>query len=687
MFSNFISFFILVCCLLFFKPSFSQNGLAVSEVLKNDTLTLNNEHVSGKWLWNDGNIIPLSIDNLDTSKSIKWKGNKPSFVLANHPFVKHVLLSVKEIQKNYFEPAHIECVLINQHDELQVKRVFKLYTNTATVSTVTYIKYSELSLFKKDKEDELTGKESFYKEYEAGNNHLERYGFNSPHWSIETVSFKDVTDKNNNLVFNSSFTPYNYDITSNGNLLLGTHSLDKVGFFILKEAPNESSQLNYPGFDFVTSNKGLSIPFSGYPFQGFSKEWIEGYTTTISIGEDENSLLHNLRLYLKETSMYSEDSHEMVMMNTWGDRGRDGRINESFIVNELKTAANLGITHYQIDDGWEQGLSSNSADSSGELWDEWKPEDWQVHKTRFPNGLEPVLEEAKKYNIKLGLWFHPSNGNSYANWKQDAEIITNLYKSTGIKYIKIDGIKINDKRSEINLQKFFETVKEQTDGAVFFNLDLTAGVRGGYFKYRNLGNLFLENRYTDWGRYYPYQTLRNLWMLSKYFPPELLQIEFLNNSRNPNKYGENDLLAPHNYDFDYVFATTMAAQPLAWFEATGLPKDFLKTKELIGKYKEVKKDFHEGVILPIGEEPSGTSVTGFQSIKEDKGYLLIYRELNPNDLQFVQTYLLNDKNVKFKTILSSKDAKNVKLELLDNGVVKLNLPKENSFIMVSYSYN
>jgi hypothetical protein len=54
----------------------------------------------------------------------------------------------------------------------------------------------------------------------------------------------------------------------------------------------------------------------------------------------------------------------MIMMNTWGDRGQDGKINEKFILRELEAGAKLGITHFQIDDGWQQGLSSNSASTA-----------------------------------------------------------------------------------------------------------------------------------------------------------------------------------------------------------------------------------------------------------------------------------------------------------------------------------
>jgi len=49
----------------------------------------------------------------------------------------------------------------------------------------------------------------------------------------------------------------------------------------------------------------------------------------------------------------------------------------------------------------------------------------------------------------------------------------------------------------------------------------------------------------------------------------------------------------------------MAAQPLAWFDAADLPPDAFALKILIGRYRSVQHDFHEGYILPIGEEPSG----------------------------------------------------------------------------------
>ena len=94
---------------------------------------------------------------------------------------------------------------------------------------------------------------------------------------------------------------------------------------------------------------------------------------------------------------------------------------------------------------------------------------------------------------------------------------------------------------------------------------------------------------------------------------------------NTNKY-KGEVFAPENYSFEYLFATTLAGQPLAWMEGTNLPEEAFTLREHTEAYKKFQHDMHSGTILPIGDEPSGRSWTGFQSLKKDRGYLIVYRE-------------------------------------------------------------
>lgn len=677
--------------LLFFATAFLNNTVSGQQVYKdckasmqNDTLLIANSKIERKWLWNNGDIIPYSLKNLSSGKLLVFEDKLPAFNIKGRKFIKGQSVNIIAEKKTFHNASHLEISLTGSYEGLDLKRVFKIYPDIAAISCDIYLKYNELNKKEQIAAPVSNGVEKAKRRIEPELSYLDRYALNSRHWQLKAVEFRDLTDDRDNLVFEKEVVPYFAREGYAGDLLFANDLVSGTKFFILKEAPNTTSQINYPGHDFVASNRVINIAVSGFEEKGDSNNWIKGYTTTIGVANETGDDLFTLRKYLKESISYNPASYDMIMMNTWGDRGQDGKISEKFILNELEGAKKLGITHFQIDDGWQQGLSSNSVDKGGNLWDAWTAKDWEPNKERFPNGLKEIIKSAKEKNIELGLWFHPTNNKDYATWRTDADVVTGLYKKHGIKYFKIDGVKIPTKEAEINLTRFFDEVKKATNGEVFFNLDLTADVRGGYYMFRDAGNLFLENRYTDSGRYYPFHTLRNLWMLSKYFPPELLQIEFLNNWRNAAKYPLNDPFAPSNYKFDYIFAISAMAQPLAWLEASNLPSEAYTISPFIKKYQSIMADIHHGTILPIGDKPNGNSWTGFQSLQENSGYFLVFRERNNDEVKELETLLPGNRKVVFEKVYSSNQNASVKSK--ENGRIEVKLPEQNSFILLKYTF-
>ena len=372
------------------------------------------------------------------------------------------------------------------------------------------------------------------------------------------------------------------------------------------------------------------------------------------------------------------------MMNTWGDRSQDTKVNEAFCLAEIEKAARLGVSHFQIDDGWQVGKSPNSALARGSFRNIYdNPDYWKPDPLKYPSGLAPVVSMAGELGIELGLWFNPSVQDDFAHWRKDADAILALYREYGIKVFKIDGLAVNSKTAEENLRRLFDTVQKESGNEVIFNLDVTAGCRPGYHSFYEYGNVFLENRYTDWHLYFPHWTLRNVWQLSRYVPAERLQVEFLNKWRNAGLYG-NDPFAPQSMPFDYIFATSMAGQPLAWMEASNLPEEAYGIAGLVKDYREVSPDFHSGIILPVGEEPSGRSFTGFQSLSDDStGYMLVYRENTGRGKAVLDTWLPEGKKVRFKPVLGH-GAPFVAV-VGEDGAVEFSLPDRNTFALYRYA--
>ena len=675
----------LLTILFISSPAFSQDS-SYSR-LQQDTLTIGNGMIERKFIWNKGNLITFSLTDKSSGQTWLNKGKSPDFVVSKEAGpTANSSYSSKEIQETVIHPAYLETTVSFSLGSLTVKRIFRIYKNSPTIACDTYLKGSidpapgqdNVNLADKRNIESAVGNES--KQVTAILDQMKLDGF---HWKTKMVEFYDVSDWNNNLVFESNIIPYRKN-SYKGNLLFAHNTENDKGIFFLKEAPSSSTQLDYKGFDFTTEFGHFMVTGLGLAKGDIKEnEWRKTYGCVVGVygGSELNSLLA-LRSYPKKLRKLLPERDVMIMMNTWGDRSQDSKVNEKFSLIEIERAAQLGITHFQIDDGWQVGKSPNSAVAKGSFKNIWdNPDYWKPDPQKYPNGLHPIVKRGKELGVEVCLWFNPSVQNNYADWEKDVQAIVGLYNTYGIRTFKIDGLSIPSKEAEINLRRLFDSVLEKTNNAVVFNLDATAGRRTGYHMFNEYGNIFLENRYTDWQNYYPYWTLRNLWQLSKYVPAEKLQIEFLNKWRNADKYGK-DPFAPANYSFEYLFATTMAGQPLAWFEGSGLPEEAFSISKSIKAYKKVQHDFHMGTILPIGEEPSGRSWTGFQSVKGNHGYFIFFRENTPDDKGSINTWLPEQVKIKLTPLLG--DGKSVTLKTGPRGVVNVKLAGINTYALYKY---
>lgn len=336
----------------------------------------------------------------------------------------------------------------------------------------------------------------------------------------------------------------------------------------------------------------------------------------------------------QRTSRPPKPSHQIpsFLSNTWGDRSRDARMNEAFMLGEIEAAARLGVDVVQLDDGWQKGVTSNSVYAAqGGVWEGfWSadPEFWAVHPVRFPNGLQPLSDLAEEKGVALGLWFAPDSWNDFANWERDARALLGYHQRFGVCHFKLDGIKIHSETALERLRSFVRSVQDGSGGEVVFDLDITAESRPGHFGIIECGPLFIENRYTDWVNHWPHQTLRNLWQLSRWVDPPRIRMEFLNPDRNPDLYGD-DPLAPACYRADCLFAMVMCANPLGWFEVTGLSeKRAEEVRMLTSLWKTHREEMAKGTVVPVGDCPDGHNHCGFLVVPRDaagRWYLVWFR--------------------------------------------------------------
>ena len=458
-----------------------------------------------------------------------------------------------------------------------------------------------------------------------------------------------------------------------GNAFALEDVLDGSGTIFLKIAPLPVARAHGSDFDVRATKGALHLELQ----TGDGYEW---KTATYKAGKwGRIAAFHDLQRQIRP---YDAGRDGLLLTNTWGDRNRDAHLSPEFMAREIEAGARLGADVVQIDDGWQQGMTANSSVARGPWNGFWASDSnfWDVHPTRFPAGLNALAEQARASGMNLGLWFAPDSTDNAANWERDAAALLGLYQQLGAKFFKIDALKLDGPQSEINFGQLFDRVRLQSNGEISFDLDITAEKRYGYFGQIAPDRLFVQNRYTDWGNYWPHQTLRAVWQLAHVVDPVRLRIEWLNNARNADKYGDSPL-APAHYRPDALFAITMFCSPLGWFETQNLPASYFDlAAPLIATWKSHREALQNGTILPIGAAPDGNAWTGFVSINaaHDGGYALLFRELNDAADFALQLPLIGELGAPVEKLGGDGEA------ALNGGVLKLQVPEKLGFIWVKF---
>lgn len=133
------------------------------------------------------------------------------------------------------------------------------------------------------------------------------------------------------------------------------------------------------------------------PGQHFTApKWIIGYTQKGMQGASQN-----LASYTREQIAHSShrDKIRPVLYNSWYATTFD--VNEAHQLALAKTAKELGVEVFVIDDGWFKGRINDKAGLG----------DWTVDQNKFPNGLKPMIEKINAMGMDFGIWIEPEMVN------------------------------------------------------------------------------------------------------------------------------------------------------------------------------------------------------------------------------------------------------------------------------------
>lgn len=123
---------------------------------------------------------------------------------------------------------------------------------------------------------------------------------------------------------------------------------------------------------------------------------IVGYTN-----EGMEGVSQNLASYTREQILPKEHRNVVrpVLYNSWYATTFD--VNEEHQLALAKTAKEIGVEMFVIDDGWFKGRVNDQAGLG----------DWTVDKNKFPDGLKPMIDKINSIGLDFGIWIEPEMVN------------------------------------------------------------------------------------------------------------------------------------------------------------------------------------------------------------------------------------------------------------------------------------
>lgn len=169
-------------------------------------------------------------------------------------------------------------------------------------------------------------------------------------------------------------------------------------------------------FTFEVDNVGNLRVISGInPYAShYELEAGETFTTPEFIftrsDEGKGDAGRNLHRWARNYQLYDGNGDRLTLLNNWENTYFD--FNQEKLGALMKEAQSLGVDLFLLDDGWFGNEFPRNDDHAG-------LGDWQVMKSKLPDGIPFLVEEAGKAGVKFGIWIEPEMVNPKSNLAQE----------------------------------------------------------------------------------------------------------------------------------------------------------------------------------------------------------------------------------------------------------------------------
>ena len=110
----------------------------------------------------------------------------------------------------------------------------------------------------------------------------------------------------------------------------------------------------------------------------------------------------NLQRWLRDHALLDGHGDRLTLLNNWEATYFD--FDQEKLVSLFSGAKELGVDLFLLDDGWFANKYPRNNDKAG-------LGDWEVNRSKLPDGIPYLVREAEKAGVKFGIWIEPEMVN------------------------------------------------------------------------------------------------------------------------------------------------------------------------------------------------------------------------------------------------------------------------------------
>lgn len=202
--------------------------------------------------------------------------------------------------------------------------------------------------------------------------------------------------------------------------------------------------------------------------------------------EGKGKASRNLHAWARKYGLKDGEKPRLTLLNNWETTFFD--FDQTKLTNMFEDAKTLGVDMFLLDDGWFGNKYPRSGSVSG-------LGDWQATKAKLPDGIGFLLQQAKKTNVKFGIWIEPEMVNEKSElYEKHPDWVLSLPNREKSIYRTQLVLDLCNPKVQDFVFKVVDDIMQTESGVAFFKWDCNRMMTSAYSTYlkNQQSHLFIE---------------------------------------------------------------------------------------------------------------------------------------------------------------------------------------------------